>query len=280
LASIFRLALAAQSTSTTLRAFWTDFRFTDASSSFTALAADALWRFTTLLLNYVSPAPWWVTLPLIGLGALSWAKEGRRLLLWLLVVPGLAAVAAALADRYLLAQGRLLLFDAPPVILLAAAGLAALAQRLWPARAAGLALAASAALALVLSTAAIVRRTPAYADRTVYFRYDVIHDVAPLIDAVVQQAAPDEPIYLAQYATKMCAYYGRGRLRRATACMEPCDVTRSVQEWARTLHGRGWLIVTADEKESVAAALQSAGASYQIAVPARGAALWTVQPAG
>jgi hypothetical protein len=280
LALIYRLALAAQSTSPTLRSFWTDFRFSDTSGSFAAQVADALWRFVTLLLNYVSPAAWWVTLPLIVLGGLTWARDGRRLLLWLLVVPGLAAVAAALADRYLLAQGRLLLFDAPPVILLAAAGLTALAQRLWPARRDGLALAASAAVALLLSTAAIARRTPAYMNRGEYFRYDIIHDVDPLIDAVGKQAAADEPIYVAQYAGKACNYYGRGRLARATGCPEPCDVRRSVEEWARSLHGRGWLIVTQDEETLVAASLKSVGASYSVAVPARGAALWAVQPAG
>lgn len=278
LAAVYRLALAAQSTSPTLRSFWKSFRFADASSTFASQALEALWRFTALLVTYVSPAVWWLTLPLIGLGALTWPRESRRLLLWLLIAPGLAAVSAALADRYLLADGRLLLFGAPPLILLAAAGLNALAQRLWPARGTGLALAASAAVALALGTLAIARRTPPYLNHHQYFRYDIIHEVAPLIDAVSARAAPGEPIYIAQYAVKPCAYYGRGRLPQATSCPEPCNVVGSVEQWARDLHGRGWLIVTADEQELVGATLHAAGASYEVAVAARGAALWTVQP--
>ncbi|MDX2169294.1 MAG: hypothetical protein SF182_19645 [Deltaproteobacteria bacterium] len=280
LALCFRVALAAQSTSPTLRSTWRSFRFVDAPGSLVAHAADALWRYASLSITFVFPDLWWVAVPLVALGALTWARGGRALLGWMMVVPGLAAVGAALADRYLLAHGRLLLFGAPPLILAAAAGLVLVCHRLSPARGPHAALAASAALAIAWSTAALAHRLPPLLNHSDYFRYDTVHEVAPLIDAVAPHLAAGDPVFIAQYATKASLYYGRGRVSQATLCREPCDLRAGLQEWARSLRSRGWLIVTDDERTTVDQVLDAAGISPRLARAARGAALLEVQPGG
>lgn len=279
-AAVYRFILAAQSTNPSLRAFWRTRRFVDTPTPPLELAWEATARYARVLFEFVFHELWWAALPLVLLGVLAWPRRSRPLLLWLALGCAAATVAAALADRYLIAEGRLLLYGVPPLLLAAAAGLTALGGRLWPARGATLAVAVAALVSIGWSALAIAHRLPPHHNRPkLYFRYDILHDIEPLIAAVERHAAPGEPIYVAQYSSRPFVFYRRGRLPGATICMEPCNPYDSAQAWGRQLDRRGWAIITDDESGLVVRELRKLGLTLTTVATARGMVLWEVEPA-
>jgi hypothetical protein len=152
------------------------------------------------------------------------------------------------------------------------------ARRVAPARAASLAAGGAAALGLLWSGASISHRLPPYHNQTAtYFLYDIVHDVAPLLDAAGVAMAPGEPLYVAQYASHPFAFYRHGRFADATVCQEVCDPYRSLQRWLKKLHGRGWILVVDDESALVASVLPRYSATFRQRFAARGVKFWEVK---
>ena len=207
-----------------------------------------------------------------------WARRGRALLLWSYVVPGALAVGAALTDRYLLAEGRLLLFAAPPLLLAAAAGLDAGSRR-WRAHPQMLAIAAAVTLCVAWSATAIAHRLPPYRnDLHAYFRYDTLHDVDALLAAAERSIPPGAPLFVSLYASKPFQYYARDRFADAAMCVEPCLKFGDVFDaWVDGLTGSGWVLVLDEERDSYAVRLSAHGARLRIVDRARGGELWQVE---
>jgi hypothetical protein len=279
-ALVFRLALGAQAASPRLHTYWRGALLQEVSPSLLTQAGAALERYASIAATYFFPGVWPVVVPLLAIGALVWPRRWRAFAVWLCLVTTAAAIGAALADRYLItaAAGRLLLFATPPLLLFAAAGLSSLARRLSPARGGTLAVVLSAALAVVWSGLALAHRLPPYRnDIEAYFLFDILHDVPALLDAAGGVIAPGEPLYIARCASRPFAYYARGRFADATVCREPCDLLDTAATWLENLHGRGWMMVVADERDRVADLPPHSGATFTPRVTARGAELWEVQ---
>ena len=276
-AAAYAHSLAAQSTSPTLKAFWRPWTLGEKPDPVAWKALVAVWRYGSLTVSYVFASAWPVLLPIAALGAATWPRSSRPFLSWLYFAPGVLAVAAALADRYLLAEGRLLLFAAPPLLLAAASGFAT-GGRVWRAHPQALALTAAVAACLAWSTAAIVHRLPPYEnDLRAYFRYDTLHDVDAVLTAADTKVPPGAPAFVSLYAQRQYTYYGRGRLGDATICAEPCPQIGDVfDDWVRGLSAPGWLLLIGEESESYARRLPPLGAERRVVATARGTELWEI----
>jgi hypothetical protein len=292
-AAAYRYALHKQATSRTLQTAWQPWTFTDRTDSFTWKVLVAVWRYLSLSTTFLfgkgwreadpanpswSVEVWPLLIPLAAFGAAVWARHGRALLVWSYVVPGALAVGAALADHYLLAEGRLLLFAAPPLLLAAAAGLDAAGRR-WRAHPQTLAQALAVTLCLAWSATAIAHRLPPYHnDLSAYFKYDTLHDVDALLAAAERSVPPGAPLFVSMYASKSFLYYARDRFADATMCLEPCPKIGGVfDEWVNGLTGSGWVLVLDDDRDSYAVRLPAQGARLRIVARVRGGELWEVE---
>ncbi|MFN8642116.1 MAG: hypothetical protein U0802_10845 [Candidatus Binatia bacterium] len=271
------VALRPQATNPALHYAWQSWTLRARPLPFAAKVQTAVWRYASLSTVYTFAGAWPALIPLAALGAATWARAGRALLLWTYVAPGALAIAAALRDRYLLAEGRLLLFAAPPLLLAAAGGLAA-CGRAWRTRPQALALAAAVALGLAWGAKAISRRLPPYRNETrAYFQYDILHDVGALLAVADRTVPPGAPGLISVYASKAWQYYDQGRFADATVCVEPCDRPRlALRRWLERLRQPGWMLVIDDERDAYAAHIAEAGGTWREVARVRGGALWQV----
>jgi hypothetical protein len=270
-----RLILAQQATNPLLHAAVREWDLSAPTAPLLTRAGAAAWRYGEISARYAFLAYWPLAVPLALIGAWRWPRLGRGFLWWLYAGSGAIAVVAALAGRYLLADGRLLLFAVPPLLLAAAAGLAAVAGRAAPAWGAGLTQLVAAVLALVWSGQAITHRL-ASGDPSPYFVHDVLHDVSALLDLARPLVPAGEPVYVGEFASRPFVYYGRGRFAAATVCLERCDRGAVSDAWRQRLAGRGWMILTADDRGWYAAYLEAHGCAWSDRAASRGASLWSV----
>ena len=192
--------------------------------------ARASGLYAQVALGTAFPAVWPVAAALCALGAWTWPSPARSFLLWQVAACGALATAAALMGRYLVGEGRFVVFAAPALIVLVAGGLAAMAAaasrglgRVTPAWAA----AAAAGIALVWSFQALAWRVrPYHNDLARYFRYDILHDVDPLIGEAARRAAAD-PVITSRYTGEQFRFYARGRLPQAFVCTRTTASTRA-----------------------------------------------------
>ncbi len=276
LAAVYEIALARQSTSPLLLAWWRPQLFTADGWSALEQLPDAVVRYFALSTTYLFPDHWRAAVGLAVVGLAAWPGRQRWLLAWLGVAPAAAAVGLALADRYLLAHGRLLLFAAPPLLLFAAAGLERVAKFAFGRAGTGVAIALAALLAVVWSGAAIRHRLPPYRNEmSAYFFYDVLHDVDALTARATEIVPAGEPLLISLNSGHPFAYYGRGRLPGATMCIEPCPTYTAVRDaFLNGITRRGWVMLIDDEVEPFAKAASSAGLVPWPAAAARGVQLW------
>jgi hypothetical protein len=277
-AAAYLFALGEQANSKSLNYFWRQYTFTRRPDSFTWKVLVAGFRYLSLSTTFLFAEGWPLLIPLAALGAAVWPRRGQALLLWSYAAPGALAIGAALADRYLLAKGRLVLFAAPPLLLAAAAGLDA-ASRRWRAHPQMPAIAVAVTLCLVWSATAIAHRLPPYRnDVDAYFKYDTLHDVDALLAAAERSVPPGAPLFVSMYASKSFLYYARDRFADATMCLEPCPKFGDVfDDWVRGLTGSGWVLVLDEEREGYAVRLPAQGARLRIVDRARGSELWQVE---
>lgn len=274
--AVYELALAQQSSSPLLRAWWRPQRFTADGWSTFAQLPDAVVRYFALSTTYLFPDHWRAAVGLAVVGLAAWPGRQRWLLAWLAVAPAAAAVGLALADRYLLAHGRLLLFAAPPLLLFAAAGLERVAQLAFRRAGTGVAIALAALLAIAWSGAAIRHRLPPYRNAmSAYFFFDILHDVDALTARATEIVPAGEPLLISLNSSSPFAYYGRGRLPGATLCKAPCPTYTAVRDaFLNGITRRGWVMLIDDELEPFANAATSAGVVPRRAAAARRVQLW------
>ena len=278
-AAAYAYALSDQASSPTLQETWRPWTFGGQPQPRGAKALTATWRYLSLSTVFTYAGAWPLLIPLAALGAATWPRRGRALLAWTYVVPGALAVGAALANRYLLAEGRLLLFAAPPLLLAAAAGLA-LCSRAWRTRPQALAIVAAVGLGLAWSAKAIERRLPPYHNETrAYFQYDILHDVGALLDAADRIVPPGGPVFISVYASKPWVYYDRGRFADAAVCVEPCPQRGpAFRRWLDRHRRPGWLLLIDDERDVYARHLAASGRTWREVATVRGGAIWAIDP--
>jgi hypothetical protein len=284
---LFAMALARQSSSTRMIAEWSD------DMAFVYDAAPALRPFVALLayfrtpLDYLFPAVAPLAVAVIAVGFFTAPRAFRVIVGTIVAVSALEVVAAVLIHRYVLTQGRLLLFAAPPYVIFAALGLVALGRLAHRRRGATLGLAVAALAATAWTVEAVRHRLPPVADDPgLYFRFDVLHDIDPLIEAASQIARPDEPVFVSRYSGEMFRFYHRGRLASATVCTRVnCrNEGPAVIDWLRTVERRGYMILLdSDDSRGRRELVAQAGCVAEIVARSRGMRLWRVtrqRPAG
>lgn len=274
-AALHQLALSHQVASPRLRAAWGLALFADSAATPLAQVMDAVERYFRISTTYLFPTFWPAAAGFALVGLAAWPRRWRGFVAWLVVGPAFFTVAAALADRWVLAPGRLLLFAAPGIVLLASAGLArvgALAGRGGVVAAVALAIAASG----WWSTVAVRHRLPPYhSDVADYFFYDILHDVDAAVAAAGPLVPPNEPLFVSLYASKQFAYYGRGRLAWATMCLEPCPTYwDDLPAFLRGVDRRGWILLIDEEAPRHAELATQAGLTHTLRAQTRGTQLW------
>jgi hypothetical protein len=245
------------------------------------------WRFFAVSWPYLFPGVWPIAALLALAGLATWPRRHRALVAGLLLGPAAAVIAAAAMGRYVMGQGRFLLFTAPPCLLMAAAGLVHLAvvagrwmRRSNPERA-GVLVAAAAGLVWA-GQAVALRLLPYRNDIDRYFLYDVLHDVEPIIEEAARRRTPDAPVMVSRYAGDPFLFYERGRLPGAVVCTRrTCpDAGVALQGWLRTVPDRGLLIVLEEEREAgLRTAAQLEGFEVRTVAKSRGVRLWAVKRA-
>jgi len=233
-------------------------------------------------LLYLFQSAWRAVVPLMLIGLWRWPGPQRGFLCWLCFASAAAAVAAALADHYLLAQGRFLLFAAPPYLLFAAAGLVQIVRWLepWLGSAAGQRLAAGIALsgALYWSGAAVLHRLNP-SPQIAYFVYDVLQDIEPLIAHAASVVPMGEPLLVSRSASRPFRFYARGRLTDATVLKEeePDKIQVVFHTWLAAVKHHGWVLLVREPDEGLLGkALQEAGFDYREVSSARGTLFWKI----
>ena len=259
-----------------LRRFWTSWLLagSDLSPAQTLLVgADRYLALTASYLFRPPLAPFALALAVIG--ALTWPAPHRRFLLWLHLGTAAFCIAAAATDHYLLAEGRLLLFAAPTMLLWVAQGFDSIGR--WS-RAGGLVLALPFALCLWWSEQALVHRARATTtDPMLYFRQDVLHDVDVIVARAAELVPAAAPVLVSRYSAYAFQVYARDRLAQASYCKVYCfDEEGFVRDWLAGVTDSGWLILTDEEIQPLHAYLVGAGFAVVPRAAARGVRLWQI----
>ncbi len=230
------------------------------------------------LITYLFPGAWLLGAAAVVVGVMSWPRRGRMALAWLWLASALLAGAAAALEMYVTSLGRFLLFLAPAVVLLAAAGLLRLASWLTSGRAPGLGLGVAMAASLVWGGQALWHRRPtARADPSRNFLFDVIVDVAPLIDRLEREPPGPAAVIVSRFAVEPFRYYARGRLAGARY-VHGSDFGGAVSQWRPALEGEGWVVIAEEELQSPRReALIEMGLTVEEVAATRGARLWRVR---
>jgi hypothetical protein len=280
-AAAYAFAVRSQSENATLLQEWGD-ELAPVASSAPQAALVGLGRYFQASLGYIFPDAGVFLLPLLAAGAVAWPRRHRSFLLWLVAATAAATVSVSLLGRYPVGRGRLLLFAAPPYVLLAASGLVWIGERVAGAtrRPFGslVAVTGTAAICLFWSGRSVLHRVARYQnDVSRYFLYDILHDVEPLIGRLDQLAAPGDAVMTSRYSGDQFRFYARGRLPQATVCRRTnCrDEGPPLRAWFATVGRQGWMILLAEEDRPWRRRMvRQAGFDLQDAATARGALLW------
>jgi hypothetical protein len=277
LGAVYVLFVRRQAASWFLLELWRDELHSGRGLPSAGVMARALGDVHRVALGYFFPQVWPVAALLVAVGLFAWPRRWRGVILWAWLGAGTLATGAALAGLYLITHGRFVLFLAPPLILLSAAGLVRVTE--WVGRPSmGVPLAAVAAL--WWSGQAIAHRVrPAHSDPRRYFLYDVLHDVEPLIARLDRAGVPPRSVMVSRYAADSFRYYSRGRLQGAiVGGVLDRDFGAGLDRWLPTLQGEGWLLLVDEEAEGGRrAALNARGLQVREADTTRGARLWEVR---
>jgi hypothetical protein len=274
--TVWAVAWRAQMVHAGLLRFWAPLLLGSAELSLPQKVLSGADRYVALSASYLFPHPLTLAaLALAVLGALTWPAPHRAFLLWLHLGTAALCIAAAITDRYLLSESRLLLFAAPTMLLWVGHGLAQIGR--WT-RLGGAVAALPIALGLWWSGQALGHR--AWASRTdplLYFRQDVLQDVDDVVARAAELVPQGSPVLVSRYSAYAFQVYARGRLPQATYCRVYCfDGLGFLDEWVAGVSDRGWVIVTDEEAEPLQAYLTAAGFSLARRAAARGVFLWEI----
>ena len=280
--------LAAQSEIPSLRTTWGEDLGPDAPAPRPARAAAALGRYFAVSLPYLFPWVWPIAGVLALVGLWTWPRRQRALLAALCLAPALATAVAVGLGRYVAAHGRFLLFAAPPLLLMVAAGLvhvgAAAARGLGRGGGERAGALVAAAAAVAWATQGLGHRVGPYQnDPDRYFLFDVLHDVEPVIADAERRVSPGTPVMVSRYAGEPFLFYSRGRLPGAFVCTRrTCpDEGPVVEAWLRGIRDHGFIILLAEEERSgLRNTARAHGLDVRAVARARGVRLWELKRAG
>ena len=278
-AAVYVLTVQGQVASPRLRRFWRNSLFEERGVPVPQRIVAATSKFFTLSLEYFFPTSERAYLVAAVIGALTWPKPHRGFLAWLYVGGAALCIAAAAADRYVVADGRFMLFSLPPLLLWTVNGIGYLARRLRVPAAPYVVLALSIAIGFSWTVAAIRHRVDdPY--RSHPFRFDVQQDVDAILAPASRLVPPDEPVLISLHAAYGYQFYGRGRLPQATYCERLClkEFPTVTRRWLEQLGPRGWVILTDEEPEILGPLFDDAGFAHRERGAARGVFLWEVTP--
>jgi len=281
LAMAYGTVLRTQAANPRLRESWAEPMAAVSALPWPSAAGHGLAEYGAVSVGYLFGGAWPLAVALMALGAWRWPAPGRATLGWLFGATAGLAVTAALTGHYVLAHGRFLLFAAPAVILLAAAGAVESVRALAPARLAARAPAFAVALCALVTLASAYqairyRLAPPEGARP-DFRQDVLQDLEPVIAQAARVAGPGEPVLTSRYSGEQFRFYAHGRLPEATVCtrVECRDEGAALSRWLPTVSRRGWIILLAEEdRPGRRGDLRQAGFDVEVAGWARGARLW------
>lgn len=278
-AAVYAIALGAQSGDRWMHQYWSFHLRADRRLWFPAKVVRAMWQYADVATRYFFPDSWPAATALAAVGAWSWPRATRAQQAFLFVATAGACATAAALDRYLLANGRLLLFAAPVALLWIAQGLVVLAGRIGRR---GLAVAAAVAMSLWWSGESIRWRVGEVRTRQAnFFRYDVLQDVDLAIRAAGRLVPPGEPLLVSRKASYAFQFYYDGEPIRAAFCVRDCRGAEALaKRWLRAAPRRAWILLTDEEVRSMRAVVREAGFLVREPFAARGVRLWQVRRRG
>jgi hypothetical protein len=217
----------------------------------------------------------------MAVGVWHWPRAGRRYLLWWLLAPLAAMLAAAALGKYPFGQVRMMQVWTPPALLALGAGLYGLARlgvrMIGGPRGAALLV----ALALSLAPAAIA------ADETLRHRHFVLHEFPCLLEHVRQERVAGELVLSDAMSAACVRYYAPALgapkeivvLTSGTLPRPGTDFYRDAAERARFAKGRIWWLTTDEalngpDRAAFEARLRALG--YRMRSVAKGAGAGTL----
>jgi hypothetical protein len=281
-AIVYVVALGAQSTSEVQYRFWDRFLVGSGPSPFLEQAWEAVRRLVSITMSYPFGDMKTPAMLLATIGAWTWPRSGRRYLLWLAAAMAGLCLTAAAMDRYIIVQGRHLLFAVPVVILCVAHGLDEIAARLGRHVGTIVALALPVLVAVSWTQEQIDSRTRTYHSNWArFFRYDVLHDVEGALDKAADDIPAGDPVLVTNKNSYAFQFYRKGRLPDATYCVRYCfDFKERAIKWLDGVEGRGWILMTDEEIKSMTKLLDKHGFDRRQRSVASGIRLWQIDRVG
>jgi len=275
------LTIAPQASNPRLQIYWSSRMIGSAEGPLWRSVATGAWDYVRLSTTYFFDRQWLPMSVLAAIGAVTWPRRHRMMLVWMYAGSAVFCIAAAATDRYLIAHGRHLMFAMPPLILWSAQGLWTLARpfgRLRPV----LMVALPVGLATFLSVGSVARRVGPYRTNiTEFFRYDTLQDVDDAISAAAPLIDAADPVMVSLRASYAFQFYRDGRLPQATYCEIACpDWTDRAAPWLDAIDGRAWLFLTDEEGKWMGPFLAANGLSHDERVSVRGARVWELHRTG
>jgi len=292
-AAVYVLALGNQSSDPWMQAYWRYYLGSDNRFFLPLRMIVALWNYCSISTTYIFRDLWPAAVFVAAVGAWTWPRPQRRFLVFYYFGTAAFCAAAASIDRYLLVNGRHLLFAVPVLLLWVANGLNVFGaragalgatedlgvghriRRLIPA---AVALGIPVILALAWSAQAVDHRIGRYrTNSTNFFRFDVLEDVDGAIEAGEKLIRDGEPLLVSRKCAYAFQFYNEGRLHDATYCRRHCaDFFKRAEAWLAKLDGPGWMMVGEEDRRSFGRFLDEQGFAYRQRAEVKGVKLWRV----
>jgi hypothetical protein len=262
-----------------LMIYWRTRMLGDEFGSFPHRLATGVTEYLRLAFIYFFWDQWRPFAVLSVIGAITWPRPHRLLLVWIFAGTAAACIAAALTDHYLIAHGRHLLIALPPLLLWTAQGLWTLARPFGPRLRPLATLALPIAFAISCSIISVEKRLGPYrTNMTEFYRYDVLHDTDEAITRATALIDPDDDVLVSQRMGYPFQFYQRDRLPRARYCYLECtDWEGYAADWLAGAGGRAWLLLTDEEEKRMPDFLAAHGFSYKERVSVRGVRVWELE---
>jgi hypothetical protein len=279
-AFVYVLVLGSQSTSDVQFNFWKQYMIASSDDP-VSRAIEAVQRYFSLATAYPFGELRWPALLLAAVGGFAWPRPHRAYLAWLVVAMTALCLAASAIDRYIVAQGRHLMFAIPVLVLWTANGLHEAARRLGPRAGMVAALALPIAVSLWWTWAQIDSRVGPYESvRDDFFRFDIRHDVEGALAKVDPEIPAGAPVLITNWNAYAFQFYARGRLPQAEYCPRYCfDFAARAERWMRSLDRRGYMLATDEERDRLGKLAKKTGFTWRTARVADGIDLWTIERA-
>ena len=276
----YLLATASQVANPRLMIYWDSRMLGHGDAPFWSRLATGVTEYVQLSTTYFFATSWKPILAVASVGAVTWPRPHRLLLLWMYAGAAVFCLAASLTDHYLIAHGRHLLFALPPLLLWTAQGLWTLARPLGSRLRPVVTVLLPIAFALQLSAESVSRRVDSHPTNiTEFFRYDTLQDVDDAIAAAEPLVEPEDAVIVSLRTGYAFQFYRRGRLPQAIYCEIACPEWEDYAwQWLGEVTGSTWLILADEEVKRMRAFLAMAGLTVDERLALRGVRVWKLRP--